>query len=480
MTWFEVDKDGLRQLLEGRDKSFVIRELVQNAWDEPGVTEVEITLAPVPGRPAAWVTVIDDAPEGFYDLRHAYTMFANTRKRTDPSKRGRFNMGEKQVLALCSDARIVTTKGSIKFLQNGERKTGREKRNAGSIFTATIPMTREEIAECARAVRTFICPEEITTTFNGERLPRHGLADTVDATLLTEYEDDEGRYRSTRRATTIDIYDPAPGEKAMIYEMGLPIIETGDRWHYNVLQRVPMTAERDNVRPSFLRDVRAEVTNAMIDELPDDDASEPWIHDAAADERTTAETFNAICDKRWGEKRVVADPNDPKSRDRAISEGYAIVSPRALSKEEWGRAREAEAIPSSSALFPTKYGPYETIEEEDWTDEMHCVAELANDVARIGIGKAIAVKMIRAPGGTGGDYGHRTLRFNITKLGKQWFRPENREEILRLIIHEIGHEYGGHLDAAYYNGLALIGARIAVELNLVPANYLAAVKGGSA
>ena len=52
MSWFEVDRDGLRQLLEGRDKSFVVRELVQNAWDEPGVTRCDVTLTPIAGRPA--------------------------------------------------------------------------------------------------------------------------------------------------------------------------------------------------------------------------------------------------------------------------------------------------------------------------------------------------------------------------------------------------------------------------------------------
>ena len=45
---------------------------------------------------------------------------------------------------------------------------------------------------------------------------------------------------------------------------------------------------------------------------------------------------------------------------------------------------------------------------------------------------------------------------------KRWFRPDNLPEQLRLIIHEIGHQFGGHLDAAYYNGLARIGAALAL------------------
>ena len=113
MGWFEVSKSGLKQLMEGKDKSYILRELIQNAWDEPGVTTVNVDIAPIMDKRAAMVTVSDDAPEGFYDLAHAYTMFGATRKRKDPSMRGRFNLGEKQVLALARAATIHTTTGTI-------------------------------------------------------------------------------------------------------------------------------------------------------------------------------------------------------------------------------------------------------------------------------------------------------------------------------------------------------------------------------
>jgi hypothetical protein len=31
---FEVDKAGLQQILERKDKSFIVTELIQNSWDE--------------------------------------------------------------------------------------------------------------------------------------------------------------------------------------------------------------------------------------------------------------------------------------------------------------------------------------------------------------------------------------------------------------------------------------------------------------
>ena len=48
-TWFDVDKDGLGKLLEGKPKIHAICELIQNAWDQD-VTGVEVELTPIPNR----------------------------------------------------------------------------------------------------------------------------------------------------------------------------------------------------------------------------------------------------------------------------------------------------------------------------------------------------------------------------------------------------------------------------------------------
>ncbi len=113
--WFDVDKAGLGRQAEQQSKGRLIGELVQNALDEAGVTQIAVTLAPVPGRPLADLTVEDDSPEGFKDLSHAYTLFADSYKRGNPEQRGQFNLGEKMVLAVCESASISTTKGTIAF-----------------------------------------------------------------------------------------------------------------------------------------------------------------------------------------------------------------------------------------------------------------------------------------------------------------------------------------------------------------------------
>lgn len=116
-NWFEVSREGLRQLQAGKPKDFVVRELIQNAWDE-NITSCCLRISRC-GKNLVEITVEDDSPEGFRDITHAFTLFAPTYKRKDPEKRGRFNIGEKQVLAICESAVISTTKGTVIFDSQG-------------------------------------------------------------------------------------------------------------------------------------------------------------------------------------------------------------------------------------------------------------------------------------------------------------------------------------------------------------------------
>ena len=156
--WFAGSKKGLEKIARRRGLSYVIFELVQNAWDT-GAKEVKMTFEVVEGRPLCWVRIEDDDPDGFKDLAHAWTLFAESEKKNDPEKRGRFNLGEKLVLALCQEAEITSTKGNVRFDDEG-RHVGRKRREKGTLFEGLVKMRRDELTELIVAARRLIPPAE--------------------------------------------------------------------------------------------------------------------------------------------------------------------------------------------------------------------------------------------------------------------------------------------------------------------------------
>ena len=85
-NWFEVSRQGLKTLQAGKPKHYIVRELIQNAWDE-NITQCDVNLSY--NRGEALIKVVDDNPEGFKDLADTFTLFKETKKRKDPEKRGR-------------------------------------------------------------------------------------------------------------------------------------------------------------------------------------------------------------------------------------------------------------------------------------------------------------------------------------------------------------------------------------------------------
>src|SRR5213080_1932246 len=156
-SWFEVDKQGLAQVLDRKGKEFALFELVQNGWDEPGVTKVSVTLESQ-GRNRARLVVEDDAPEGFRDLSHAFTLFADSAKKSNPEQRGRFNFGEKLVLAISDEVTIRTTKGGIRFDAEG-RHSLRNGQPVGSRIECLLRMTPEECRAVEAQARKLISQE---------------------------------------------------------------------------------------------------------------------------------------------------------------------------------------------------------------------------------------------------------------------------------------------------------------------------------
>ncbi len=467
--WFSVDRAGLGKQAEQHGKGRLVGELVQNALDEPGVTQIAVTLALVPGRPLAELTVEDDSPEGFRDLSHAYTLFAESYKRSNPAQRGQFNLGEKMVLAVCESASISTTKGTVVFdPTEGRIEKPRQKRDRGSIFQGTIRMTREDFPEVCDYLRSLLLPENVVVTFNGNRLlPRTSIR-TFETSLETLVADDQGVMRPRVRKATVSIYESLPGETPSLYEMGLPVVETGDKWHVNVGQKVPLNRDRDNVRPAYLQAVRVAVLNAAFDLLTsDEEATAGWCKLAGSDERCSDQAIKHLIRLRFGEKIAGPDPSDTEAMKRFQSEGGTIVA--GLSKGEWANVKRAGAVLPAGQICPTakpysadpNADPVNVIPEDKWSDGMKNIAAYARFLAEELMDVKLVVSVVHTTNNFVACYGAGRLDFNLLRLGHKWFDQGITEDVDWLLIHEFGHHYSSdHLSGEYHDALCRLGARL--------------------
>ena len=478
--WFEVDRAGLAKVAGRRNKLFILRELVQNSWDEAS-TQIAVEVhGPVNGSALSTIIVTDDSPEGFADLSHAYTLFAPSRKVTNAEKRGRFNFGEKLVLALCSEARVETTKGTILFDKGEQRRRSPKKREAGSSFVGKIRLNAEEREALVASARAMLVPAGKRTLVNGlEIFPRKPVAEVAHV-LTTEVATDTGALKSEYRGTTLRVYDVLPGEKAHLYEMGIPVVETGDRWHVDVGQKVPLNMERDNVSPSYLRDVRVAVANGTAHLLTVADANAPWARDALADYQCQPETTKTLVRLRFGDNVVVQDPNDPEANAKAAASGYTVVNGSQLSSDEWARVRDAKAMLPAGQVFPTPR-PFEEggrqlvmIERDLWTPAMARFEMLAKDIAAHLLGHGVEVAIACDPGWPPeGCYSRSSKRVivNAARHPDGWFDDLASESMLEFLIHELAHAVeSNHLSERYYDALTRFGAktaRLALDLPAV-------------
>lgn len=350
MQWFDVDKSGLAAILERRGKSFAVFELVQNAWDATGVSKVSIELTPIDGVPYAKLVVDDDSPEGWANVSDAFTMFSRSRRAGDATKRGRFSLGEKLVLSLCREATIVTTTGTIRFTESGRRNTS-ERSPVGTRFEGEIRLTREELRDVAEDIARLIPP--VPTTFNGEPLARPNAIKSFEAKLPTVIADADGNLRPTSRLVTIVAYPTSGDAGGEILEMGVPICSADFPWRLNVLQKVPLGLDRDAVTDGFRRALQVAAVNALSETISEEQAAEPWCDEAAADSRISKDAMEDVLDKKFGERRVVAVPNDPIANATAAATGATLIFGGSLPSGAHANMRKFGLTPTSSAAFPT-------------------------------------------------------------------------------------------------------------------------------
>ena len=467
--WFDVDRKGLAEIAKRRGMAFIVTEAIQNAWDED-VTRVDVTMSAVHQRPMVRLRVEDDSPDGFRDLADAYTMFRESYKLDDPEKRGRFNVGEKLLLAVAVEASIKSTTGTIIFGADGQRRRRAAKTSSGSVLTATLRMTRTELEEALAVMRTLIPPPGIQTRVNTHLIEERTPLEEDTHALPTEIRGDEGGFRPTRRVTMLRVYDVLKDETAHLYEMGIPVDEIECPWHVEIAQKIPLSLDRSSVRHGFCQEVEKLAAEMMAKHMTKEQARGGWVG-TALEVMDDPEAVRRVIKKRFG-KAVIYDPSSPESNKLALDAGYAVISGGAMTKAAWSNVKDAGALSPAGRMFsdgrvhlsPDGVPP---VPRDKWTKNMVTVAEYAGRFARHVLGHSMIIQYYDdARLEFNAFCGSGTIAINLAQVmpGAGGYRKAveglEQEVLDQLLIHECAHDkVSDHLTHAYHQECCRIGAK---------------------
>ena len=471
---FEVSEAGMRELNAARDPWDLVKELVQNAWDEaPIATYCSVTVEPQSDGNTTMVTVEDDGP-GFQDVADAYTLMGHTSKRLYPTQRGRFNTGEKDVISVAIEAEVETVGQTVTFPRVGSRVSTPNLRCRGTVVKVLMPWDAKQRNELIGMLQRFRPPLNCRLFVNDVEVPPRPAAAVRAVSLPTVSQNAPNQPLRTRdRRSEIHLVEPyGSGSERWIYEMGIPVQTIDCPWDVDVMQKIPMSPQRNAVQEAYLNRIYAEVLNARHGSLEGDEFGSQWVKRAIEHPRVGSEAVRATVEGRHGSADAVFATLDQDANRRALDNGYGVINLGGLSKKEIEAIKKHAGVKASDEVFPTPPQPLDDYEAEPNSDQAR-FAEWVVEMAGY-CNLSATVRYFREPKNPRlADCSASTvtpaLRFNEAQLGRAFFQPPyGSTEHWDLLLHELGHALAEHSaighNERWGNGVSKAGALIAVHL----------------
>ena len=396
----------------------------------------------------------------------------HTAKRGQPTKRGRFNIGEKDVISVAIEAEVETVGHTVSFPSAGSRKCTTNSRDKGTMVKILMPWDGLQSEELIARLRCFRPPTNCRLFVNDLEVPPHPAIEIRSVTLPTVTQNGPNEpLRTTQRRTDIRFFEPvAPDGEKWIYEMGIPVQTINCPWDIDVMQKIPMSQQRNAVSEAYLNRIYAETLNTIHGMLEQDEFGSEWVKRAVEHPHIKSEAVKATVRGRYGSSKAVFATLDQDANRRASDNGYGVINPGGLSKREIKAFQEHAGVRDSSEVFPTPppprtdYAPAPGSNEErfaEWVVEMAGYCHLA-----------ATVRYFREPSNDRlADCSVSTatpiLRFNTAHLDEEFFQPPYVSvRHWDLLLHELGHalsERSGHGEA-WGEGVSKAGALIAVQM----------------
>lgn len=285
---FVASPEGFRSQNLDRPPAHLVRELVQNALDEDGVTTLDVLVTYHGPRQGTTVQVTDNAPAGVVDPKLLFTLWLSS-KEDSPLKRGRMGRGLKEIVSVANktvirscgiDALVFERFQGGRWERTNKPKLGRTQ--TGTEVTAFCRAWGEAHAKSiVQFLKRVRAPSTITLhvgfvderEVNAPPVIMELVAPFVAAekytmflqTVIYENDDGERKARDRYLHTDVHCFTPPPGESAYIYELGIPVEECkSSPVSIDVQQRVLLRERRDTVTDSYRRQLFAEVLNARL------------------------------------------------------------------------------------------------------------------------------------------------------------------------------------------------------------------------
>jgi hypothetical protein len=466
---FVASPEGFRSQNIDRPAEHLVRELVQNSLDEDGVTQLDISVAYHGPRKGTTVLVRDNASAGVKDMKMLFTLWLSD-KEDSHLKRGRMGRGFKELVSVADQTVIRTSnQDALLFKRNmggrWERKV-RAKLGRTEVGTEVRAYVRGWGEKDSKKIVTFLkrvrAPSTIRMTVNGEHVAPFFAAESYQMpleTVIYETENSERKARERRKVCTVECFRPVAGEKAFIYEMGIPVEACDGPVSIDVGQRVILRERRDTVTDAYRRSLLAEVLNARIDKLSDADLRDNAVLTACADSGPLSSSAIRRIVKVWTDGKPFAAT--PQAFSQATGQHIECVNLRALPESirylvKYNAENVNDVMTSRRSEFCPPISPL--------NQEQTRFVALWTWIAA-GIGKACTVSLRSGKPSAMASYAReeKLLSVYAEVVGKRFIAKPLGAEQLGVLIHECAHwrrepgadEHGGgfHADTDDVGGL---------------------------
>lgn len=160
----------------------------------------------------------------------------------------------------------------------------------------------------------------------------------------------------TRRQTTIEFRKAVAG-KPYLYELGIPVVEIEGTHDINVCQKIPLSHDRTTVSLAFLKEVYAELLNALQGTADVEKLGAGIVKVALESDRITPETAKGVFHKMFGANAVIQSAFSPDANQEAARANCPIVSGRTFGAEvndklRLGGVKTSEEVYGRHAVNP--------------------------------------------------------------------------------------------------------------------------------